>query len=236
MDTEGVLFYDVLYADDNFVIVGKKQGIAVQPDRHGETSLIEFVRMQFGPSCELCHRLDRNTGGIVIIARNEPALEAVTSGIKENQIKKYYHTVLCGRLPQNIAAAARGRGGRKERAFHEIQAWHFKDARKGMVYIYDYPKKFAKKIITEYRVLSYDRENDTTLAEVRLVTGRTHQIRAQFAHLGFPVAGDGKYGRNAMNKKLPYRYQALWAWKIDFNGVLRTFGVPDVFTYEPDFR
>lgn len=223
--------YKVLYADSNFIIVGKKQGLAVQPDRSGETSLIDLLRAEYGSSCVLCHRIDRNTGGLVVAARNEAAEKAVTDGICENRIRKYYRAVLCGNLQ-----AAGIRAGKKPGGFTEQRAWHFKDARKGMVYIYDSPRKFAKEIITEYRILSYDRERNTTLAEIRLVTGRTHQIRAQFAHLGFPVAGDGKYGRNALNRKLPYRYQALWAWKIDFNGTLREFGVPEVFTFAPEFR
>ena len=74
------------------------------------------------------------------------------------------------------------------------------------------------------------------MIEALLVTGRTHQIRAQFSHYGYSVAGDGKYGRNSVNKKLPYKYQALWAYKIDFSGALRELGVPDVFVSEPSFK
>ncbi len=225
--------FNVLFINESILIVEKMQGIAVQPDKTGEQSLIELVKEQYGETCELCHRLDRNTGGIVVIARNDAALECVTKAISENIIKKSYKSILCGRIYDKFPT---GKARGPKPSFITLNAWHFKDAKKSQVYIYDYPKKFAKKIITEFKILSYDKLNNTSLIEARLVTGRTHQIRAQFAHLGFPVAGDGKYGRNAVNKKLPYKYQALWAYKIDFCNALKEFGVPNVFLSEPKFK
>lgn len=217
--------------------MSKKAGDCYTAGQSGEISLIELLKKEYAQSCALCHRIDRNTGGLVIVARNELVLKAVTDAISKNKIKKYYKTILCGRVYGGNKSDKNGRTHdfSEPRSFIALTSWHFKDAKKGRVYIYDFQKKYSKKIITEYRILSYNPENDTTLIEARLITGRTHQIRAQFAHIGFPVAGDGKYGRNAVNKKLPYRYQALWAWKIDFCGALKKFGIPDVFISEPDF-
>lgn len=221
--------YNVLFSNENVLVIEKMQGIAVQPDSKDETSLIEIIKNEFGQECELCHRLDRNTGGIIVIARNEKALSVVTNAIKENKIKKYYKAVLCGKISDRFPDAIKGK-------FQRLTAWHFKDAKKSRVYIYDFQKKFSKKIITDFRILNYDKEQKTTLIEVRLITGRTHQIRAQFSYIGYPVAGDGKYGKNVLNKKLKYKNQALWAYKIDFCGALAELGVPDVFVSEPRFK
>lgn len=223
--------YKILYIDENLIVVEKKQGIAVQQDKSdGEKGLIEYIKEEYGKSCELCHRLDRNTGGIVLIARNSDTLDLLTAAIKEKKIVKSYKAVLCGNLKSKFPSKPPIGG------FYTLTAWHFKDAKKSLVYIYDFPKKFAKKIITEFKIINYNKTNDTTLVEVRLITGRTHQIRAQFSHLGFPVAGDGKYGRNAVNKKLPYKNQALWAYKVELRGTLKHTEIPEVFLSDPDFR
>ena len=221
--------YNVLFKNKDIIIVEKFQGIAVQSDKSGETTLIDVIKEEHGESCSLCHRLDRNTGGIVVIARNEKALNIVTEAIKNNKIRKYYKAVLCGRIAERFPESIKGK-------LITLKSWHFKDAKKSQVYIYDFQKKFSKEIITRFKTLSYDKNTDTSLIEALLVTGRTHQIRAQFSHYGYSVAGDGKYGRNSVNKKLPYKYQALWAYKIDFSGALRELGVPDVFVSEPSFK
>lgn len=219
--------YTVLFRNENIIAVEKPQGIACEPFPGDEGCLIEEVRRDIGGSPALCHRIDRNTGGIVLIALNSGTLESVERAQKERQIRKLYHAVVAGN------AFGRLGDGKK---FVSLKAYHFKDARLGKVYVYDSPRKLARAIETKVRPVSYDSERGTTLCEVELVTGRTHQIRAHLAHIGFPVAGDGKYGKNSDNKKLGYRYQALWARRMEFSDSIRRLtGLPGHLDSKPRF-
>ncbi|MBO7503418.1 MAG: RluA family pseudouridine synthase [Clostridia bacterium] len=220
--------FKVLYEDDNFIAVEKEQGFVCVPDPGDADSLLEAVKREVSPSAELCHRLDRNTGGIVLFAKNPQALADAEQAMKDGEISKTYTAVLAGR-----PAGLFGDG----KTFKTLKAFHFKDAKKGTVYIYDTPRKLAREIITKVKPLSYDPVSDTTLCDIMLVTGRTHQIRAHMAHLGHPVAGDGKYGRNAINKKLPYRYQALWAREMKFTGKFeKKYALPAKISSKPEFK
>ncbi len=93
----------------------------------------------------------------------------------------------------------------------------FKDSKKSLVYISDIPKKGYQKIITSYKVISEDKKNNTSILDIKLETGRTHQIRAHLAHIGFPIIGDGKYGINEINKRFHQKYQMLCSYKLKFN-------------------
>lgn len=205
--------FETVYEDDNIIIVSKEQGIPVHPDK-GQASgtLIDNVRSylkqngspstssSFQPS--LCHRLDRNTGGLVIIAKDQESLDILLEKMETKEIRKYYQCLVKGKLDPKSA---------------QLKAYLFKDESKSRVYVNDHRTPGSLEIITKYKVLSYYPNQDISKLEVELVTGRTHQIRAHLAHIGHPVIGDGKYGSNAVNRPLGARQQALWACRLVFD-------------------
>ena len=152
--------FKVLYEDDSFIAVEKEQGFVCVPDPGDADSLLEAVKREVSPSAELCHRLDRNTGGIVLFAKNPQALADAEQAMKDGEISKTYTAVLAGR-----PAGLFGDG----KTFKTLKAFHFKDAKKGTVYIYDTPRKLAREIITKVKPLSYDPVSDTTLCDIMLV-------------------------------------------------------------------
>ena len=162
------------------------------------------IRTQNGRSFqpELCHRLDRNTGGLVIIAKNKASHDFIIEKLESREIKKYYQCLVAGRMEK------------KEACLH---AYLWKDAAKSRVFISDRKKTGAQEIITAYKVLKYDRDNDISRLEIELITGRTHQIRAHMAYIGHPVIGDGKYGKNTINRTFGLKRQALWAYRLKFD-------------------
>lgn len=207
--------FDVIYDDENILIVNKEQGIPVHPDRNQMAgTLIDLVReyiakkdqpeawksTDFLPS--LCHRLDRNTGGLVIVAKNREALEIITSSMSSGEIRKYYQCLVKGKMDKKSG---------------QYKAYLKKDENKSRVFISDFKSPGALEIITGCKVMDYMRDIDISLLEVELKTGRTHQIRAHLAHLGHPVLGDGKYGTNAINRPFGLRKQALWACRLRFD-------------------
>jgi len=204
-------YFTVVYEDDNILVVNKARGLAVHPDKDvNEPTLIDLVREKYSSSntgnksnveqIELCHRIDRNTGGLVILAKNKEVLSIILDKFKKGEIKKYYKCYVDG-VPIFKEAT--------------LKAYLTKDAYKSKVFISDTKTTGAVEIITKYKVIeSFD---DVSMLEVELLTGRTHQIRAHLAYIGHQVIGDGKYGLNSVNRKLGIKQQELWAYKIKFD-------------------
>jgi len=205
----------VIYEDENILLLNKRPGVLVHEDTAGgENTLILHVKaylyqkgaydpadeQSFAPA--LCNRIDRNTGGIVIAAKNAAALRAMNEKIKENKISKFYLCAAHGKMPKRADT---------------LVGYLRKDSEKNLVTVSDTPLRGGKNIETRYRVLR--EKNGNSLLEVELVTGRTHQIRAHLAHIGHPLLGDGKYGKNRDEKGKGYKYQALYAYRLAFDPV-----------------
>ena len=204
---------DILYQDENIMVLDKKPGLIVHPDiNYHFDSLIARIhhhlyksgeydpheKQSFTPS--LVNRIDRNTGGIVLAAKNADSLRILNEKMRLREIRKFYQCIVCGKLSAKSGT---------------LQGYLEKNQEQNRVYIYSKPGEQRKKIITKYKVL---KENSGfSLLEVELLTGRTHQIRAHFASIGHPLAGDGKYGTNAVNKKIHMHYQALYSYKLQFD-------------------
>ena len=191
---------DKVYEDENILVINKPAKIEVT----GSNSLTEIINKQY-TNCEFkpqpCHRIDRNTTGLVLFAKNKEALEILLEKFKKHEIEKHYLALVYG-IPNK----------KEER----LEAYLFKDQKKSQVYISDTFKKGYQKIITKYTVLE-KRKDNTALLDVEIETGRTHQIRAHLAYIGYPIIGDGKYGKNEINKQFGKKYQMLCSYKLKFH-------------------
>ena len=204
---------DIVYEDDNILLVDKKPGVlchsAGKWDYNTLIANIQAYAYQkgewrpreenaFAPA--LCNRIDRNTGGIVIAAKNAEALRILNEKIRDREIDKRYLCAVHGR--------PKPPSGR-------LEGYLFKDAKKNQVYVRESPEPGAKTAVTEYHTLAT--RGGLSLVECRLLTGRTHQIRAQMAHAGWPLLGDGKYGSQRRDRDYAEKGQALYSYKLCFD-------------------
>lgn len=203
---------DIVYEDGDLIICNKRPGLLCHPDA-GEyvNTLITHIqaylyqKKEWDPRREnsftpaLCHRIDRNTGGLVVAAKTAEALRVMNQKIKDREIEKYYLCVVSGVLSPKSGM---------------LEDYLWKDEDKKQVYLRDHPVPGGKTAQTEYRTLAV--RDGLSLVECRLLTGRTHQIRAQMAHAGHPLLGDGKYGDGRLNRRYGRTFQALWAYRLEF--------------------
>jgi len=202
---------NIVYEDENILLVDKRPGLAVHPHDGAEygRTLIDHIqaylyqKREWSPRGEnafapaLCNRIDRNTGGIVIAAKNAQSLRVLNQKIKDREMDKRYLAIVEG-TPKPTKGSLKG--------------YLFKDAKQNRVFVTDKPQPGAKICQTNYQVLKS--AGGLSLVECELITGRTHQIRAQFAHAGHPLFGDGKYGK--LDKRFDRNYQALYSYKLTF--------------------
>lgn len=226
---------DVVYEDENVLLADKRPGVLCH-SAGGDWSydtLIANIQAhcllsgQWNPKSEnafapaLCNRIDRNTGGIVIAAKNAEALRIINEKIKAREIDKYY---LCA-----VYGTPKPKSG-------VLRDYIFKDAQKNQVFVRKTSCPGAKEAVTQYRTLKT--KDGLSLVECKLLTGRTHQIRAQMAAAGTPLLGDGKYGTQRANRCCEEKYQALYSYRLNFAfstdaGLMnylrgREFSVPEV--------
>ena len=202
---------NIVYEDEHILLVDKRPGLAVHPHDGAEygRTLIDHIqsylyqKREWRPREEnsftpaLCNRIDRNTGGIVIAAKTAEALRVMNQKIKDRELDKRYLAIVEG-TPRPAVGSLKG--------------YLFKDAKKNRVFVTDTPQTGAKSCQTNYRILAS--RQGLSLVECELIPGRTHQIRAQFAHAGHPLLGDGKYGK--LDKRFDRTYQALSSYKLTF--------------------
>ncbi len=204
---------DICYEDENILLCNKRPGVLVhEGDEAGDNTLILHIKAylcqkgEYHPEDEnsfapaLCNRIDRNTGGIVIAAKNAEALRVMNEKIRNDEIRKFYFCAVHGRMPKKADT---------------LYGFLRKDSKHNTVEVTDTRLPGSKEIITKYRVVA-ERGNESLL-EIDLVTGRTHQIRAHLSHIGHPLLGDGKYGVNRADRERGYKFQALYAYRLVFD-------------------
>ena len=236
---------DIVYEDENLLLLNKRPGLVVHPDDKEQVNTLLthlqaylYQKREWSPYWEnsfapaLCNRIDRNTAGLVIAAKNAEALRVMNQKLRDRELEKRYLCIVHGAMQPPSGT---------------LSGFLLKDGDKAQVKVFRRPVPGGKTAVTRYRTLCV--KNGLSLIECELVTGRTHQIRAQFAGAGHPLLGDGKYGRERDGKRYGRDYQALCSYQLEFrfttdagplnglNGRVWTVGDVDfVGEYFPDYK
>ena len=203
----------IIYEDENIILLDKKPGVIVHQDKsyHFDCLLLRLQHYlydngEYNPKEENCfapalvNRIDRNTGGIVIGAKNEESLRILNQKMKDRELHKFYLCLLINKPKKDNAI---------------LSDYLIKNEKTNKVTVLRNEKQGAKKILTKYSVL--ETNNNLTLCEVELLTGRTHQIRAHMSSIGCPILGDNKYGNKKLNQKYSLSKQCLYSYKLAFD-------------------
>jgi 23S rRNA pseudouridine955/2504/2580 synthase len=226
---------DIVYEDENILIVNKEAGVVVHADEKGtKRTLIAMIQSylfennEYNPETEntfrpaLCNRLDRNTSGILIVAKTYQAAREFGEALQKRTVRKFYRCIVKGEVKKA----------------ESIDGYLWKDEKTNKVKIFKDKKDGASEIHTAYRPVKS--ANGLTLLEVHLITGRTHQIRAHLSSIGHSILGDPKYGDKKLSEKWKVKYQLLHACRLEldgftgefskYNGKIITADVPNTFT------
>lgn len=198
---------EIVYEDARILLINKPQGLQSQNEDNplaGDSALTRVIaylksRKENVDCVHLCHRLDVQTGGLLLFAKDDEAFESAMQAFSERTFQKFY------------TCRVKGCPAKQEAVMH---AFLRKDAQISRVSVTDYPARGAMEIATGYRVI---KGGEYALLEVELITGRTHQIRAHLAHIGHPILGDDKYGDRLLNRQLGVKRQQLWATRLVFH-------------------
>lgn len=203
----------IIYEDENIILLDKKPGVIVHQDKsyHFDCLLLRLQHYlydngEYNPKEENCfapalvNRIDRNTGGIVIGAKNAESLRILNQKMKDRELHKFYLCLLINKPKKDNAI---------------LSDYLIKNEKTNKVTVLKNEKQGAKKILTKYSVL--ETNNNLTLCEVELLTGRTHQIRAHMSSIGCPILGDNKYGNKKLNQKYSLSKQCLYSYKLAFD-------------------
>ena len=204
---------DIVYEDENLMLLNKRPGLLCHADEHEKVNTLIthiqaylYQKKEWNPRDEhsftpaLCNRIDRNTGGIVMAAKNAETLRILNQKIRDREIAKFYLAIVHGRMKPSQG---------------KLEGFLLKDEDRAQVKVFSRPVPGGKSAATLYKTLRT--AGGLSLVECELLTGRTHQIRAQFAAAGHPLLGDGKYGRNRDNRRYDRKFQALWSYKLVFS-------------------
>lgn len=195
----------IMYEDDNIVVINKPQGILSNDEENtqDEPTFEDYVKEKLGENIKICHRLDRNTGGLLVFSKNDASYNSLLAAFKNGYIYKEYTTYVSGT--------------EFDKKSYHYENYLLKDSKTGYAKIYSKKVDGSQKIITDITVLNSNKALDYSILKVLIHTGKTHQIRALLSSISHPIIGDSKYGKNEINRKFKKYKQLLFATKYTFD-------------------